>query len=141
MLRLVLIFLVALIPFSLLAQGRFNREDSSFVSGRIKGYSTNRSEKQVSFLLYDISGKKQRFSAPINAQGEFHFSMLQDFEGDFGLQYGASIVHLYAVPGETVEVVIDNDVADKLFYFSGAYEVKSRSSAISQHMLNFFQQY
>jgi thiol-disulfide isomerase/thioredoxin len=141
MLRLALIFLVTVIPFSLAAQGGFNKEDSTYVSGRVKGYSTNRSEKQVSYLLHDISGKKQRFSAPINAQGEFHFAMLQDFEGDFEFQYGASLVHLYAVPGETLEVIIDNDVADKLFYFSGAYEVKGQSSAISLHMLNFFQHY
>ena len=134
--------LILFCPSILVAQGSlpqiFNLKDSTTVSGKIDGYSTKQEEQLINYYTHDLSGRQIKFSAPIEKDGKFHFKFLQQYEGNFGLQYGANFILAYAVPGERIEIDIDHDVADKVYHFPGAFKIKGKSAEISRHMLQFF---
>ncbi|MBC7875510.1 MAG: TlpA family protein disulfide reductase [Ferruginibacter sp.] len=146
MLKPGLIFLSLLIPpCCMLAQSNnspvFTIPDSTSVTGKIEGYSINQEVQFIHYYVYDITGRQQKFTAPIQKNGKFSFRFLQQFEGDYGLQYGANNIKAYAQPGEKIEIEIDNNVADKVFHFPGAFKITGNSAVISRHILQFLALY
>ncbi len=119
----------------------FNSTDSTIITGKVEGYSPNQEEQFINYFNYDITGRQQKFFAPIQKGGKFSFKLLQQYEGEIAIQYGANFIKLYSKPGELIEIDIDNNVADKVFHFPGAFKIKGPSSEISNHILKFFQIY
>lgn len=123
------------------AQLHFNTTDSTIVSGKIKGYKNGQPEKFIDIFLHDIGGYTKKTIAPIDDKGTFTFKFLQPSAGDFGLRYGVNFVMIYANPGESIQVEIDNAEAQQLFHFSAAFKISGKSASTTYHIQKFFEQY